>query len=620
MYTSLYPQLEGGASPRTALKQRPPRRPAAMQMRLSSPQRPALAWAHAALLVLLAACACSLLLAPAASATDYTWSGEGATSADDWSNGANWAGGVAPIAASSIGTMTFPLLANGDCTTEPSTGACYHSVNDLTGLSVNQLQLNNGVVLGNPETFFDYYRLSGDGITLGSGGLSASSPANANLPRPFYLELPITLGASQTWSLTGPPGGGVGTGGNVIAEALSGSSADLTINLSDSSGLYLQGDNEVGNVSVKAGDAASGSINLLGEPGHVYQLDATDGHTVTVSGVDLAETNTALGALVSIGAYINVGWPYATNPGTLNTTSASFDATSDVDFEIAEPGTTAGTDYAQLTSTGPVQLGGSSVELFESLPSGECPALQVGYTYTLISTTGGLSGAFGNAPEGSVIHDGLYCNNTYRINYHETGPTQTVTATVVSTSNGSAPSNTELPQITGKPAVGETLTTTIGAWSGDTPQDYHYEWLRDGTPIPEATSYTYVVTPTDQGHQLAVKVTASNKNGSASATSAAISIPSSSQPGEEEPPSGGSNPPPSTSQSSTPITSTSMSPSTVSQPSDTPQVVKSLTTAQKLAKALKVCKREKPARKRKACEAQARRRYRTKEKKGEARL
>jgi hypothetical protein len=582
-----------------------------MQTRLSQPARHrSQAWAHVALLVLLATCAYSLLLAPVASATDYTWSGEGATSADNWSNGANWVGGVAPAPSSSIGTMTFPLLAGDNCAAEPPTGACYHSVNDISGLSVNQLQLNNGVILGKPETFFDYYSLSGDGITLGSGGLSASSPANADLPRPFYVELPITLGASQTWSLSGPPGGGVGTGGNVIAEDLSGSSADLTVNLSDSSGLYLQGDNEVGDVNVNAGDAGSGSINFLGEPDHVYQLDATDGHTVTVSGVDLAETNTALGALVSSGAGINVGWPFATNPGTLSTASASFDAASYVGFEIAEPGTTAGTDYAQLTAAGPVNLGGATGELFETVPDGECPALQVGYAYTLISTTGGLSGAFGNAPEGSVIHDGVYCNNNYRINYHETGPTQTVTATVVSTSNGSTPSNTELPQITGKPAVGETLTTTIGAWSGDTPQDYHYEWLRDGSPIAETDSYTYVVTTADQGHQLAVKVTASNKNGSASATSATISIPGGSQPGEHEPPpSTGSNPPPSTSQSSTPSTSTSTASSTVSQPSGTPHVVKPLTTAQKLAKALMQCKREKPMRKRKACEAQARKRY-----------
>ena len=507
--------------------------------------------------------------------------------------------------------MTFPLLAGDDCTAEPPTGACYHSVNDISGLSVNQLQLNDGFILGKPETFLDYYRLSGDGITLGSGGLSASSPANAQ-PHPFYVELPITLGASQTWSLSGPAGAtSPDIGGNVIVEALSGSSADLTINLSDSSGLYLQGDNEVGDVNVNAGDAESGSINFLGEPGHIYQLDATDGHSVTVSGVDLAETNTALGALVSSGAGINVGWPFATNPGTLSTTSASFDAASYVGFEIAEPGTTAGTDYAQLTSTGPVNLGGATGELYETLPDGECPALQVGFVYTLISTTGGLSGAFGNAPEGSVIHDGVFCNNSYRINYHESGPIQTVTATVVSTSNGSVPSNTELPQITGKPAVGETLTTTIGTWSGDTPQDYHYEWLRDGSPIAETDSYTYVVTAADQGHQLAVKVMASNKNGSASATSAAISIPGSSQAGEEAPPPTGSNPP-STSQSSTPSTSTSTSPGTVSQPSGTPQVVKPLTVAQKLARALKACKRDKPARKRKACEARAKKRYKVK--------
>ena len=48
-----------------------------MQTRLSLPQRRVLAWAHVALLVLLATCAYSLLFAHVASATDYTWGGEG---------------------------------------------------------------------------------------------------------------------------------------------------------------------------------------------------------------------------------------------------------------------------------------------------------------------------------------------------------------------------------------------------------------------------------------------------------------------------------------------------------------------------------------------------------------
>jgi hypothetical protein len=437
---------------------------------------------------------------------------------------------VAPAPSSSIGTLTFPVLAAGHCTAA-SPNARWSSVNDISGLSVNQLQLNTGVVLGNAETFWDYYSLSGEGITLGSGGLSASSPTNATLPRPFYLKLPITLGASQTWSLTGPAGG---VGGNVSTEGLAGSSADLTVNLSDGSGLYLQGDNEVGNVSVTAGDTGGGTINFLGAAGHLAQLDASDGHNLTVgSGIDLAETNTALGGLVSAGGIISVGWPYAASPGTLSTTSASFDASSNVGFEIAAPGTTVGTDYAQLTSTGPVNLGGATGELYETIADGSCPALTVGTSYTLISTTGSLSGQFGNAPEGGIIHDGFTCNNSYRINYHESGPTQTVTATVVSTTDGSPPSNSELPQISGTPAVGESLTTSIGAWSGDTPQDYSYEWLRDGNPIAETDSYSYVVTTADEGHQLAVRVTASNANGSASATSAAVSVVGGSQ-GDEE--------------------------------------------------------------------------------------
>jgi adhesin HecA-like repeat protein len=116
---------------------------------------PARARARLALgLVALAVLGGWLALAAAASATDYTWSGGGGSGADAWSNGANWLGGVAPAPESSIGTLTFPKLAAGAA-----------SKNDLTGLSVEQLQLDNSHGL----------RISGDGLTLGSGGLSLSA-------------------------------------------------------------------------------------------------------------------------------------------------------------------------------------------------------------------------------------------------------------------------------------------------------------------------------------------------------------------------------------------------------------------------------------------------------------
>jgi hypothetical protein len=390
--------------------------------------------AYVILIALLAAVGGLLTTAPLATAANFSWSGEGSASADTWSNGANWMGGVAPATSSTVGTLTFPVLTSGACSAAPPTAACYATNNDVSGLTIEHLQLSNQAT--------EPYVVSGDGITLGSGGLSASPPSSQNVGN-VSLLLPITLGSSQTWNLTGSAGGGRSAGGgNVTAEGLSGSSADLTVNLEDGSGLYLKRDNEVGDVTVNGMNGTAGSINLYGEPSHVYKLDATDGHTLTVNnGVDFLAVNAAVGGYDSVGAETNVGRPFGSNPGTLSTTSVQLDAKSSLAFEIAAPGSTVGIDYGQLASTGEVALNNATLSLSETLPSGQCPALPVGQDYTLISTVGSLSGTFDNAPNGSIISDEGNCHNTYRINYNTSSSPQTVTATVVSSGGMSPPTS-----------------------------------------------------------------------------------------------------------------------------------------------------------------------------------
>lgn len=88
---------------------------------------------------------------------------------------------------------------------------------------------------------------------------------------------------------------------------------------------------------------------------------------------------------------------------------------------------------------------------------------------------------------------------------------------------GDGPVNTSPPQISGVAAVGETLTCSNGLWSGG-PASYTRSWLRDGIDLGTTTT-TYVVVAADAGHDLACRVTATNQSGSASATSAAVTIP-----------------------------------------------------------------------------------------------
>ena len=320
-----------------------------------------LAWTYAALIALTVS-AGSLLSAPTASAADFTWSGGGGSGSNSWSNAANWVGGSAPAASSSIGNLTFPLLSGYAI-----------AANDLSGLSINHLSIDDT----------NSYALNGQGFTLGGGGLSVgeTAPGGSNAARIFN---PITLASSQEWNLSG--GGG---GQSVdISGALSGEAADLTVNLGNTN--FTLGNNtptpddELGNVRVIGGVNQANVFLLDGS------LDAKDGKTLTVENAHF-ETNTATGPLVgihsalgleensSVGPLTSIGSHLVTD-GILHLPSASFDPGSFIRFGLNSGGTQPGIDYTQLASTGAVNLGGATIELNgfgATIGSGICPTAQL---------------------------------------------------------------------------------------------------------------------------------------------------------------------------------------------------------------------------------------------------
>ncbi|ARC58118.1 Endonuclease YhcR [Frondihabitans sp. 762G35] len=80
------------------------------------------------------------------------------------------------------------------------------------------------------------------------------------------------------------------------------------------------------------------------------------------------------------------------------------------------------------------------------------------------------------------------------------------------------------PTISGRAAVGRTITATEGTWSvAGTTQSF--QWLRDGVAVPGATSARYTLTGADAGTSVTVAVTAT-KTGytAATATSAAVTV------------------------------------------------------------------------------------------------
>lgn len=84
-----------------------------------------------------------------------------------------------------------------------------------------------------------------------------------------------------------------------------------------------------------------------------------------------------------------------------------------------------------------------------------------------------------------------------------------------------APSNVTLPTVSdATPVVGQTLTAAEGGWNGVPTPSFQFEWIRGASTVI-ASGQTYVVTNTDLGSTLKVRVTATNASGTAQATSAA---------------------------------------------------------------------------------------------------
>lgn len=66
---------------------------------------------------------------------------------------------------------------------------------------------------------------------------------------------------------------------------------------------------------------------------------------------------------------------------------------------------------------------------------------------------------------------------------------------------------TSKPRITGTPTVGSPLQMQAPTWDPADAQVSAVQWLRDGTPVPGATSATYTPVADDLGHRLTVQVT-----------------------------------------------------------------------------------------------------------------
>jgi len=106
-----------------------------------------------------------------------------------------------------------------------------------------------------------------------------------------------------------------------------------------------------------------------------------------------------------------------------------------------------------------------------------------------------------------------------------------------------APTNAAVPVVSGAAVVGTTLAAGTGAWAGEGPYSFAYQWLRcdaggeQCAALPEATATGYLVVAGDAGARLRVRVTASTAGGSATALSAPTPIVAPADAGTTEQPS-----------------------------------------------------------------------------------
>jgi Ig domain of plant-specific actin-binding protein len=485
---------------------------------LTPSQTPARRLARLALIGLLVICGCCLISASTASATDFAWSGGG--SSDSWSDGANWIGGVAPASSSSLGTLSFPAMPSAVQTT-----------NDLTGLSVNQLQVEDS----------HGYTISGQGLALGGLSLSAATGGAPSL----VIASPISLTNSQTWNLTGSPDASLPNSSQALDlnGGLTGAASDLTINVDRLTGLGFGDvtggtplDYEIGNVTINGVDTANGGggqiFKTLVDLGSSF--NDQDGHSLTLHHVELHSSGAtgpivanqsnlylsgnAIGPLTVVGSQLQPS--DSRGIASVGVASLSLDADSSLNLQVGPDNLSAG---SSLSATGNVSLGEATLDLLSVTPigGGNCLPPTVGTVTTLVSTSGSLSGTFGGIADGgsavaACFGSTDYSYYSYRINYHRSGPAQTVTATALP----EVPVSFNPPTISGTATEGQSLSlsTSSDDW-GNAVTSYAHEWQRCDSAgnncqdISGATSSSYSLTGADVGSTIRAQVIASNADG-----------------------------------------------------------------------------------------------------------
>lgn len=99
---------------------------------------------------------------------------------------------------------------------------------------------------------------------------------------------------------------------------------------------------------------------------------------------------------------------------------------------------------------------------------------------------------------------------------------------------GVAPANTAPPVVTGDAVVGETLTCSLGSWTGSPVLTMSRQWRRDGVDIEGETDSSYTLVEGDVGAYISCRVTAANEVDSAFEDSNAVGPVEAAEPADPE--------------------------------------------------------------------------------------